>query len=188
MIPKDTAADDVTTSCESAAVFVKLVEKEKTRVAGVSNGFGGLSQDVISDYSAGLTIGLTEAEAQGHKDWEGQNFVENCQKYTDLNSNGSASALVLLDVDDEDNDEVEIESNESSPLSNFLTDSPVSHENIHDDHVENNLDNHNVVDIDFHSCLRASNSTEAIVSVELERTNDAGLWGKISQDDRGEWG
>ncbi|KAK4012286.1 hypothetical protein OUZ56_021387 [Daphnia magna] len=82
-------------------------------------------------------------------------------KKADLNSNGSASASVLLDVYDEDNDEVEIESNTSS--------------------------NHNVVDIDFHSCLGASNSTEAIVSVELERTNDAGLWGKLSQDDIDYW-
>ncbi|KZS03088.1 Uncharacterized protein APZ42_034273, partial [Daphnia magna] len=108
-------------------------------------------------------------------------------KEADLNSNDSASASVLLDVDDEDNDEVEIESNVSSPLSNFLTDSPVSHENIHDDRVENNLGNHNVVDNDFHSCLGASNSTEAIVSVELERTNDAGLWGTLSQDDIDYW-
>jgi hypothetical protein len=92
-----------------------------------------------------------------------------------------------LDVDDEDNDEVEIESNVSSPLSNFLTDSPVSHENIHDDRVENHLGNHNVVGIDFHSCLGASNSTEAIVSVELERTNEAGLWGKLSQYDIDYW-
>ncbi|KZS09232.1 Uncharacterized protein APZ42_026597 [Daphnia magna] len=82
-------------------------------------------------------------------------------KKADLNSNGSASASVLLDIDDEDNDEVEIESNVSS--------------------------NHNVVDIDFHSCLGASNSTEAIVSVELERTNDAGLWGKLSQYDIDYW-
>lgn len=41
--------DDVTTSCESAAVFNKLVEKDKIRVGGVCDWFGGLSRDVISD-------------------------------------------------------------------------------------------------------------------------------------------